>query len=173
MSLLNDEFMDKVLFKETQSNKILIIGAALFSVFFGVFTVLQVVLGKPVGNHPAPDWLLIALFAGSILSIIFFNKQKLILEITEKEISVSYGLLTSDTKIAVDDIKSIQVRKYDALKEFTGWGVRYNDSESCFTVSGNDALEIEIKSGTKFLIGTQKPEEIIGVIATLPSFSSM
>ena len=54
-----------------------------------------------------------------------------------------------------------------------GWGVRYNDSESCFTVSGNDALEIELKSGTKFLIGTQKPEEITGIIATLPSFSSV
>jgi hypothetical protein len=165
--------MDKILFKEAQSNKILIIVGVVFSVFFGVFTVSQVMLGKPAGNHPAPDWLLIALFAGSVLSIVFFNKQKLILEITEKEISVSYGLLTSDTKITVDDIRSMQVRKYDALKEFMGWGVRYNDSESCFTVSGNDALEIELKSGTKFLIGTQKPKEITGVIAMLPSFSSM
>jgi len=165
--------MDKVLFKETQSNKILIIVGVLFSVFFGVLTVLQVAQGKPVGNHAAPDWLLIAFFAGSVLSIGFFNKQKLILEITEKDISVSYRILTSDTKIAVDNIRSIQVRKYNGLKEFMGWGVRYNDSESCFTVSGNDALEIELKSGTKFLIGTQKPEEISAVIATLSSFSSM
>jgi len=31
--------MDKILFKETQNNKILIIVAVLFSLFFGVFVI--------------------------------------------------------------------------------------------------------------------------------------
>lgn len=159
--------MDKLLFKETQSSKILIVVAVVFAIFFGVLTLVQGVLGKPVGNHPAPNWLLIAFFVGCVLSIGFFNKQKLILLINEKQVYISYGLLTSDRKIAVSDIKNIQIRKYDAVKEFLGWGVRYNDGESCFTVSGEDALEIELKNGEKFLIGTQKKEELSAVIANL------
>ena len=124
-------------------------------------------LDKPVGKHPAPSWLLIAFFTGSVFSTFFFNKQKLVLIITETGISINYGLLTSETKITGADTKDLRIRKYDAVKDFWGWGVRHNDKESCFTVSGDDALEIELKNEVKYLIGTQKPGEIILAIATL------
>ena len=159
--------MDKILFKEIQRNAILIVVASVFAVFFGILVIVQVIMGKPIGNHPAPNGLLIAFFVVCGLSIIFFSKQKLILVITEKQISISYGLLTSEIKINNADINSIKIRKYDALKEFLGWGVRYNENESCFTVSGDNALEIELVSGEKFLIGTQKPDEIMLTIADL------
>jgi hypothetical protein len=159
--------MDKIIFKEVQRVRLLLIIAILFTILFGIILFVQVILRKPVGNHPAPNTLLIIFFTLGILGTIFSGRLKLVLIISETEIQVSYGILTGENKFTVGDIKGLKVRKYDALKEFLGWGVRYNNNESCFTVSGDDALEIELKNGEKYLIGTQKPDEIMSAISKL------
>jgi len=148
--------MEKILFKETQKYIVLMVAAVLSTVFFGVFCVIQIGFGKPVGNHPAPDALLIVFFAVSVGTIFLAWYQKLIVTITEEEIQISFGILTSNKVIKISDIKNISTRKYNAMKEFWGWGVRFKDNTTCFTVSGSDAVEIELKSGEKLLVGTQK-----------------
>ena len=159
--------MDKIIFKEVQRVKPLLIIAILFALLFGIILFVQVILGKPVGNHPASNTLLVIFFTVGILGTIFSSRPKLVLIISENEIQVSYGIFAGDKSFALSDIKNLKVRKYDALKEFLGWGVRYNNNEKCFTVSGDDALELELKNGEKFLIGTQKTEEIMLAIAKL------
>ncbi|WP_461449250.1 hypothetical protein [Mucilaginibacter sp.] len=159
--------MVKIIFKETQRLKLLLIIAIIFTLLFGVILFIQVIMGKPVGSHPAPNVLLIVFFTIGVLGSIFSGRLKLLLVIHEGEIHVSYGIFTGDNKYKLNEIKALKGRKYDALKEFWGWGVRYNNNESCFTVSGDDALEIELKNGEKILIGTQKPDEIMSAIAML------
>lgn len=159
------ENTDQVLFEETQKNAYLVGSMLLLSILFGVLGIIQMGFHRQLGNHPAPNSLLIVLFIASVLGLIFFNSQKLKLRITETEISVSYGLLTGETIFRKDNISKISIRKYHAFKEFKGWGVRYGDNnESCFTVSGDDAMEIELASNEKILIGTKKPEQLQGVI---------
>jgi len=151
--------MDKILFKETQKYIVLMVAAVLSTVFFGVFCVVQICFGKPVGNHPAPDALLIVFFVVSVGTIFLAWYQKLIVVITEDEIQISFGILTSNKVIKVSDVKNITTRKYNAMKEFWGWGVRFKNNTTCFAVSGSDAIEIELKSGEKLLAGTQKMAE--------------
>jgi hypothetical protein len=143
------------------------IAAILSTIFFGVFCVVQIGLSKPIGNHPAPDALLIVFFAGSVISIFLAWYQKLVFIITEDEIHISFGMLTSSRVIKMSDVKNISTRKYNAMKEFWGWGVRFRNNITCFTVSGSDAIEIELKNGEKLLIGTQKMAEAGGVILKL------
>ena len=156
--------MDKVLFEETQRSKILIAFAVIAALFFGVLSVVQIGFNHAIGNHPAPGWLLLLFFAGSLAGTVFFYFQKLKLRITADRIQVSFGVLTATTVIQAGDIKTIKLRKYNAMKEFMGWGVRYNGNERCFTVSGDDGLEIELANNNKILIGTQQPERLRTII---------
>ena len=68
--------MDKIIFKEVQRVRLLLIIAILFTVLFGVLSFVQVILGKPVGNHPAPNTLLVVFFTVGILGSLFSGKAK-------------------------------------------------------------------------------------------------
>lgn len=158
--------MEKTYITETQSFKFLIIIPAIFSVLLGVLCYFQLVLHRPMGNHPAPNAVLVLFFILSFGGIYFFISQKLICTITDKAVYVSFGILTSAQIFLLTDIKSITVRKYDGLGEFMGWGVRYSANEDCYTVSGSYGIEIEVDNRhSKILIGTQKPEEMQAVIS--------
>jgi hypothetical protein len=61
-----------------------------------------------------------------------------------------------------DAIESAQVRTYNPLLEYGGWGIKYgfNGQGKVYNIAGNQGLQLVFKSGEKILIGTQKPEEI-------------
>ena len=61
-----------------------------------------------------------------------------------------------------DNIQKMQTLKYNPIS-FGGWGVRYG----AYSVSGNKALEIQFKSGSKLLIGTRQPEAIQNVLNSI------
>jgi hypothetical protein len=161
--------MENILFEETQKNILLVAVSVISSLFFGVLTVIQIGFHHKLGNHPAPDLLLFLFFICCTAGAVFFYFQKLKTTISETEIQVSFGLLTNKKTIRVTDIKSINVRKYDAMKEFWGWGIRYNGNTSCFTVSGDDAMEIILANDEKILIGTHKSEKMRVVADSLPA----
>ncbi|UOE51108.1 hypothetical protein MTO98_08475 [Mucilaginibacter sp. SMC90] len=164
--------MKKVLFEESQKNVqiLAVVPAVITTILFGVLSFLQVLLHKPVGNNPAPDWLLLVFFFGSIIGFIVFSSQKLKTQIREDEITVSFGFFARKKVINISEVKSISIRKYDAIKEFLGWGVRFNLSERCYTVAGSDGIEIELVNGKRILVGTQKPLDAdLAILNYLPN----
>lgn len=58
------------------------------------------------------------------------------------------------------------IRTYNALSEYGGWGIRYSFSKKgvAYTISGNTGLQLELRDGKKILIGTQKPTELVGIL---------
>jgi hypothetical protein len=61
-----------------------------------------------------------------------------------------------------ESIESAQVRTYNPLLEYGGWGIKYgfNGQGKVYNVAGNQGLQLVFKSGDKLLIGTQQPHEI-------------
>ena len=60
-----------------------------------------------------------------------------------------------------EELESVHLRKYKAIKEFGGWGIRFNFvGGKAYTIKGNEGLQLVLKSGKKFLIGTQKAKEM-------------
>jgi len=57
-----------------------------------------------------------------------------------------------------EEIDSAYVRKYSAIFEYGGWGMRYGRNGQAFNVRGNDGIQIVRKDGKKILIGTQSQE---------------
>jgi hypothetical protein len=67
-----------------------------------------------------------------------------------------------------EELESVRLRKYKAIKEFGGWGIRFNFvGGKAYTIKGNEGLQLVLKSGKKFLIGTQKAKEMNEFIQNL------
>src|ERR1700679_4252332 len=96
------------------------------ALLFGVMWFFQVFFHKPIGNRNAPDWLLLVIFILTATFAVAFSLQKLKTSMTNRAIYTSFGVFAPKQAIPLTDIKSISIRKYDGMKEFSGWGVRGN-----------------------------------------------
>lgn len=63
-------------------------------------------------------------------------------------------------------INDYEVRKYRAIGEFGGWGVRVGRNGRAFNISGDMGLEITLDDGRKVLIGTQRPDEVARIVGS-------
>ncbi|MEX1190269.1 MAG: hypothetical protein WED33_13500 [Bacteroidia bacterium] len=70
----------------------------------------------------------------------------------------------NDRFIQWEEVAKVYVRKYNAMSEYGGWGIKGRKSNRAFNVSGNMGLQLELLSGRKVLIETQRPEELEKVI---------
>lgn len=67
------------------------------------------------------------------------------------------------------EILTASVRKYDAITEYGGWGLKGGFRRKkgvAVNVSGNIGIQLELANGKKLLIGTQKQYEAIRVLKT-------
>ena len=96
---------------------------------------------------------------------VMFMWSHLDTEITEDEIRLRYPPFINKPKvIPYSDIKSVQVRKYDPLGEYGGWGLRYGWTNSkknrAYNIKGNMGLQLVLNDDMRILIGTMKPDEL-------------
>ncbi len=56
-------------------------------------------------------------------------------------------------------LTSCHVRKYSAIKEFGGWGIKGLFPAKAYTVRGSYGIQIVTKENVRFLIGTQEPQK--------------
>ena len=63
-----------------------------------------------------------------------------------------------------EDIAKCEVCKYNPLKEYLGWGIRYGMRGKAYNVRGNMGIKLQLKNGKQILIGTQKADEVEKVI---------
>lgn len=127
----------------------------------------QLVLGTPYGENPENtetmliiSGVLIVVYA---LAIILFRKMKLVVEV--KNDGVYYRYLPFIMKFKVirkEEISRFEIRKYKAIKEYSGWGINTSWAKwgKAFTVKGNTGLQLYLRNGNKILFGTQRPEAI-------------
>lgn len=69
---------------------------------------------------------------------------------------------------APGDIASVEAVTYQPVKQFGGWGVRFGRHGSrALNVSGNRGVEIVERGGRRWVIGSQRPEELAAAVAAL------
>jgi len=167
--------MEKILFNEEQRFDQLWIKVPLYVLGVGnvalfLYAVIrQLVMEQPWGDNPMSDTALIivscmtiAIWTGVFL---LFEKSKLITKIYEKEIRLRFPPFISKEKIIpIETIDKMEVRKYNPILEFGGWGVRHGIKGKAYNVKGNIGLQIYFKNGKRLLIGTQKREQVKWII---------
>lgn len=137
---------------------------------FGLFPLYlfwnQIVLGNPVGSKPMSDLgvILVTILLYGI--IVFFGIIKLRTEINAKEIKIHFFPLVKKT-ISWDSIASAEVINYGFVG---GWGIRlFTKYGTAYNIKGNKGLAVQLKTGKKLLIGTQKEEELTELLNKINS----
>lgn len=153
---------------------IIIIISTLIPVGIGVYGIIaQIILKKPFGDKPMTDFGLIVFTLSMILISGFIFIFKLTTRIDEK--GIHYQFFPFHFKlnlISWNEILKAYVRNYDPIGEYGGWGLKGGWSKSkgkAINVSGNVGIQLELKTGKKLLIGTNKKEEAKRVLETYQS----
>jgi hypothetical protein len=107
---------------------------------------------------------LLTLLVIGLLATIFSN-MKMVTQIRKDAIYVRFPpFQPSFICYPLSTVSRLQVRKYDAVLEYGGWGVKYRPSGRAFLVPGEMAIEMEFMDNTRVLISTQKPEEVSTIL---------
>lgn len=113
---------------------------------------------------------LLAAFGISIILTLLFVMLRLDTVIKEDGIYVRiFPLRLTFKHYAWNDLTKSFVRQYAPIAEFGGWGMRLGlfGRGKAFTVSGNSGLQLEFNNKKKLLIGTNKPDELSGILIQL------
>ena len=125
----------------------------------------QIVRGKPWGNKPAPDWMMVILWIVFGMGLpVFFLYTKLIITVSNEAVEVNFRPLVKRT-FAMTDVVKAEARTYSPLAEFGGWGIRGGmQGIRAFNASGNQGVDLTLADGRKILLGSQQPDELAQAI---------
>jgi hypothetical protein len=134
---------------------------------FGWTMVEQLVRGRPVGNQPMPD--LVLLIIGPLFILLLAGLlwlmwvARLVTEVRDDGIYIRfYPFHRSFHDFLWEEIESFEARTYRPILEYGGWGIRSGSGNKAYNVSGNRGLQLSLggwRSG-RVLIGSQRPEEL-------------
>ncbi len=90
--------------------------------------------------------------------------------VTREAVTVRMGMLGIRLlKLKIPDIASAELHSFQPLKDFGGYGIRFNGEMKAYYLRGNRGVKITTRAGKKYLIGTDHPERLATVISTIIS----
>jgi hypothetical protein len=135
--------------------------------FFAWAMVEQLVWGRPVGDQPMSDLMLMIL--GPLLILLSVGllwmmwAARLVTEVRDDGIYVRFHPFHRDFRgFLWGGIDSFEACTYRPILEYGGWGIRFGSDAEAYNVSGNRGLQLDLKWGRpgRVLIGSQRPEEL-------------
>ena len=137
---------------------VILIGIAAISI---IGIVRQLIFKEPIGDKPMSDLGLILFAIFVFVFVSFFIIMRLDTVIDRSGIIMHFVPFVKN-KVKWEDVKSLSVVNYGFVG---GWGIRFGSSYgTIYNVKGKMGLAIELKNDKKFLIGTQRPQEIQNII---------
>lgn len=159
----------KVFVEEQKMNQLwifIIFSIGLMVAFLPIFKEWNFIKHQQIGEQ-------IGSFLGPIIVIlVFIFIRKISLKTKINKDGIFYQFLPihfSFKKISWNEIEHISIRKYNAIAEYGGWGLKYGiftNRGMSITTNGDIGLQLELKNGKKILIGTNRPEQLKQVLET-------
>lgn len=127
--------------------------------------VQQIVQGIPFGTHPAPDWAVwIVLVLCGVGIPFFFLRCRLVTTVNPGHVHVHFRLLRR-REIPVATIHAAEAVEYRPLREYGGWGIRYNAKLGwAYTAHGRRGVRMRLADGQGLLVGSQRPDALLAAI---------
>jgi hypothetical protein len=85
-------------------------------------------------------------------------------DVGETAIHVAITPWLYDGTVELSQIEQVQVRRYDPIGEFGGWGIRYGRGGRALNMTGDRGVQLRLRGGELLLIGSQRPEEFAAAI---------
>lgn len=127
-----------------------------------LFVAEAALIGGLIVKHPPPPpviALLVLVVGIPFLMFLFWTMRT---EVRSDSVYIRFRPVKR--RIPLEDIKSVEARTYSPIREYGGWGFRYGRSGKAYNVSGNRGVQLELKSGERILIGSQKAEDLAAAI---------
>jgi len=100
---------------------------------------------------------LVALGVAAVCLLVVLLFYRLCVEIRSGELRVSFGLGLVHRTFLVSELVAAQAVRN---KWYYGWGIRWTPHGWLFNVYGLDAVQIELRSGKQYRIGTNEPQRL-------------
>ncbi|MEO6254356.1 MAG: DUF6141 family protein [Ferruginibacter sp.] len=166
--------MDMINFKEVQRFKTwwAWLAVAALNILLIYVIVQQIILGKPFGPKPAPNYILVIVELLLMLVLIFLMSIRLKTKITDTGIYYRfYPFQFKETIIEWNELRDAYMRNYDSFFEYGGFGLRTGTPKLGKAIntsaSGVEGLQLQFTDGKLLLIGTRRPREVQDIIDTV------
>jgi len=130
-----------------------------------LLVVWQVVLGHPWGKQPMSNASLIGWTIFLWLVYLRLVLVRLVTELRPHELLVSMRGLWRKRRIPVNDIKSVEIVKFDPVRDYGGYGIRTTRQGTAYIAGGNDGVRLQLVSGATVLIGSGRSKELAEAIS--------
>ena len=139
---------------------------------FGILTyaiVQQELFDHPFGSQPASTPILIITgFIPLVMILLYYISRFETIVDDDGILYKFYPFHLKYHRIRWKEIAHCYVRKYQAITEFGGWGIRLGNDGRAYNVAGDNGLQVELKNGGKVLFGTQKADELRQALEAAP-----
>ncbi|MDD1675638.1 MAG: DUF6141 family protein [Methanomicrobiales archaeon] len=122
----------------------------------------QIILGIPFGNNPGSDAVVAILFiVFGILLPVLFLVMRLEIQVTRTALWFRFFPFHLQWReVPSGAIAEAKAVRYRPLLEYGGWGIRLGRRGIAYNVSGDRGVQITLKGGKSFLLGSQRAEEM-------------
>jgi len=127
----------------------------------------QIVLGRTFGDRPAPDWVIVPTWlAFGIALPVWLWSLCLVTRVDGDGLHVRFRLLGAGRRFGFDEIAGVESIRCRPLRDFGGWGVRWAGRRGrAYSVSGNRGVAVDLQDGGRWVIGSQRPDELAAAVA--------
>ena len=153
-----------------------VLGGLIPVVLFGYAVCLQLFTEKSFGNIAMDDKSLILVFI-----LVFIFELTLFILFASLNLTtcidrngIRYRFFPFQLKfrtLAWEEIEHAEVLKYDPIRDYGGWGIRYGKKGKALNVSGKMGLKLDLKNGKHLLLGTKKEQELKDYLRLLNKIS--
>ncbi|NLF19676.1 MAG: hypothetical protein GX595_20790 [Lentisphaerae bacterium] len=124
----------------------------------------QVVLGRPQGSDPMPDWVAwILVIVFGLGFPVFALLVRLVTEVRPGALYVGLAPFRL-RRILLHDIHAAQEREYSGMSEFGGWGIRVGRDGRAYTAYGRKGIQLTLTDGSRILVGTQQAGRLLNAL---------
>jgi hypothetical protein len=130
---------------------------------FAYGMVQQLLLGRPWGSRPLPDWGLLLVGTSAILLsggiTYLFLRLRLITQVRDDGLLLHFVPLRRRL-IPWNKIQGCEARTYRPLREYGGWGIRFSRAGIAYNVRGNQGVQLQLRDDRPLLVGSQQAQRL-------------
>lgn len=108
-----------------------------------------------------PPGFLARLALVGVLGAVTYNFRSLTVEVDEYEVRLCFGDGPIKKSFAIADLSTV---KSTRTKPINGWGIHWTGEGWLYNIYGLDAVELSFNDGSKVLIGTDEPDELLNAL---------
>ena len=117
-------------------------------------------------NDPAAIWIFSLLAALMLVGLLLFHA--LTVEVARGYVRLRFGIGVIRKRFRVRDIEAAETVRN---RWWYGWGIKLTPHGWLFSVSGFDAVQIRLKNGRQYRIGTDEPDRLLAAIEAAMRYS--